>query len=156
MSAQVQESPVTPDDLHLLGEEVLAAFLLAEAPAGLSDAQDGDDARVRASVAVSGGWNGWITLEVSRAAARDLTRRMLHAPDVSEEDVSDAVGELVNVLGGNVKSLLVDGSVLGLPQVGDADEADWPHTEICRTQLWWADHPVDVRVWGADPGASES
>ena len=155
MSSYVQESPVTPDDLHLLGEEVLTAFLLQEAP--LAAATDGDPTgRLRASVAVHGPWSGWITLEVSHAAARDLTRRMLCDPHVGEEDVRDAVGELVNVLGGNVKSLLVDGSVLGLPEVGDADAGDWPHVEICQAQLWWADHPVEVRVWGADPGAPEN
>ncbi|MBS2940172.1 chemotaxis protein CheX [Nocardioides sp. J2M5] len=154
MSSYVQESPVTPDDLHLLGEEVLTAFLLQDAPPASSPEQE-ETGRLRASVAVHGQWTGWITLEVSRAAARDLTRRMLSDPEVSEEDVRDAVGELVNVLGGNVKSLLVDGSTLGLPEVLDADAGDWPHVEICQALLWWAGHPVEVRVWGVDPDRPE-
>lgn len=149
MTASVQESPVTPEDLRLLGDDVLMAFLEGSPPAGLHEAVSGSP--LRASVSVRGEWNGWITLEVSRGAAHDLTRRMLHVEDVSDEDVRDAVGELVNVLGGNVKSLLVEGSVLGLPEVTDADHDDTPRTEICQTELWWADHPVHVRVWGADP-----
>lgn len=150
MSAHLQESPVTPEDLRLLGEDVLTAFLLQDGPAGPPD-DTAPDGRLRASVTVSGEWSGWITLEVSRAAARDLTRRMLQVDDVSDADVHDAVGELVNVLGGNVKSLLVEGSVLGLPEVTDGEQPADTLVEICQTELWWADHPVHVRVWGAGP-----
>lgn len=150
MSAHLQESPVTPEDLRLLGEDVLTAFLLQDGPGGPPD-DTAPDGRLRASVTVSGEWSGWITLEVSRAAARDLTRRMLQVDDVSDADVHDAVGELVNVLGGNVKSLLVEGSVLGLPEVTDGEQPADTLVEICQTELWWADHPVHVRVWGAGP-----
>ena len=149
MSTSVHESPVTPEDLQLLGADVLAAFLV-DGPAGVVR-EEQPDGRVRASVSVRGEWNGVITLEVSRAAAHDLTRRMLLLDEVTEEDVTDAVGELVNVLGGNVKSLLVEGSVLGLPEVTDGDLGDSTRVEICQTELWWAGHPVHVRVWGADP-----
>lgn len=150
MSAHLQESPVTPEDLRLLGEDVLTAFLLQDGPGGPPD-DTAPDGRLRASVTVSGEWSGWITLEVSRAAARDLTRRMLQVDDVTDADVHDAVGELVNVLGGNVKSLLVEGSVLGLPEVTDGEQPADTLVEICQTELWWADHPVHVRVWGAGP-----
>lgn len=149
MSTYVHESPVTPEDLRLLGEDVLAAFLV-DGPSGVVR-HETTDGRLRASVSVRGEWDGWITLEVSAAAAHDLTSRMLHTDDVTDEDVRDAVGELVNVLGGNVKSLLVEGSVLGLPEVTDADLPVEHHVEICQTELWWADHPVHVRVWAADP-----
>lgn len=149
MSTSVHESPVTPEDLQLLGADVLAAFLV-DGPTAVTR-EEQPDGRVRASVSVRGEWDGVITLEVSRAAAHDLTRRMLQVDDVTDEDVSDAVGELVNVLGGNVKSLLVEGSVLGLPEVTDGDPGDCTHVEICQTELWWAGHPVHVRVWGADP-----
>ncbi|MCF6378406.1 chemotaxis protein CheX [Nocardioides KLBMP 9356] len=148
MSAFAQESPVTPEDLQLLGGDVLAAFLLDHDRPG--DPDHGRSGVLHASVSVRGAWNGWITLEVSRAAAHDLTRRMLHDDDVDDDDVRDAVGELVNVLGGNVKSLLVDGCVLGLPEVTDHQHPDQPSVEICRTELWWADHPVTVRVWSAE------
>ena len=80
MSTFVHESPVTPEDLQLLGADVLAAFLV-DGPAGVVREEQADG-RVRASVAVRGEWNGVITLEVSRAAAHDLTRR-------SEEHTSE-------------------------------------------------------------------
>lgn len=149
MSTYVHESPVTPEDLQLLGADVLAAFLVDGPSSVVREEQP--DGTLRASVTVRGEWDGVISLDVSRTAAHDLTRRMLQLDEITEEDVTDAVGELVNVLGGNVKSLLVEGSVLGLPQVTDGDLGDSPHVEICQTELWWAGHPVHVRVWGADP-----
>lgn len=149
MSVTAPESPVTAHDLEVFGEEVLTAFLLEQ---GQPIAPQPDDAgRVRASIAVTGGWSGHVTLDVSRAGAGDLARRMLMAEDVSEDDVVDAIGELVNVLGGNVKGLLLEESSLGLPEVR-TDPTVQPGTpragtEVCHAELVWAGHPVDVRVW---------
>jgi len=62
-----------------------------------------------------------ITLHVDHEGARDVTSRMREEAagvDVDEADITDALAELVNILGGNIKSLLPDGSVLTLPSVG--------------------------------------
>ncbi len=151
MSVTAPESPVTPRDLEVFGEEVLTAFLLEQGhPA--SSAPEGDGGRVHASIAVTGGWSGHITLDVSRAGADVLARRMLMSDEVSEADVTDAVGELVNVLGGNVKGLLLEESALGLPQVRTDDVPVPPGAavQVCHAELLWAGHPVDVRVWLAE------
>ena len=147
MSVTAPESPVTPHDLQVFGEEVLTAFLLEQEGPGATQA-DGTG-WVHASIAVTGGWSGRITLDVSRAGADVLARRMLLSDEVSEDDVTDAVGELVNVLGGNVKGLLLEESALGLPQVLTHDEPAprGAAVEVCHAELVWAGHPVDVRVW---------
>ena len=150
MSVTAPESPVTAHDLEVFGEEVLTAFLLEQGQPAAPQHAD-DPGRVRASIAVPGGWSGHVTLDVSRSGAGDLARRMLMADEVSEDDVVDAIGELVNVLGGNVKGLLLEESALGLPEVS----TDLPvqpgtpgaGTEVCHAELVWAGHPVDVRVW---------
>jgi chemotaxis protein CheX len=74
-------------------------------------------------------------------------RGRAHPPDA--DDVADAVGELVNVLGGNVQGLLLEESALGLPQVRTYDEPAPRRAavEVCHAELVWAGHPVDVRVW---------
>lgn len=147
MSVTAPESPVTAHDLETFGEEVLTAFLL-EQGADEPLAQD-DPRRVLASIAVTGGWSGHVTLDVSRNGADVLARRMLLADEVTEEDVVDAIGELVNVLGGNVKGLLLEESALGLPQVVTLPEAGArpDRVEVCHAELLWAGHPVNVRVW---------
>jgi chemotaxis protein CheX len=150
MSVTAPESPVTAYDLQVFGEEVLTAFLLEQDPPHSQQPDDGPG-RVHAAIAVTGGWSGHVTLDVSRAGAGVLARRMLMADEVSEEDVVDAIGELVNVLGGNVKGLLLEESALGLPEV-HTDPPVQPGTpragtEVCHAELVWAGHPVDVRVW---------
>ena len=42
---------------------------------------------------------------------------------LDDEDVEDGLGELANVVGGNVKAVLPGPSVLGLPEVGSAPAA---------------------------------
>ena len=37
---------------------------------------------------------------------------------LDDEDIDDALGELANVVGGNVKAVLPGPSALGLPEVG--------------------------------------
>jgi CheY-specific phosphatase CheX len=51
--------------------------------------------------------------------ARTVTSRMLgvEAPARVDDDVIDAVGELVNMIGGNLKRILPPGVVLSLPSV---------------------------------------
>jgi chemotaxis protein CheX len=155
MSVIAPESPVTSHDLEVFGEEVLTAFLLEQDHGGTPEPA-GDGGRVRASITVTGGWSGHITLDVSRVGADVLARRMLMADEVSEADVTDAVGELVNVLGGNVKGLLLEESALGLPQVrlDDAPVPPGAAVEVCHAALVWAGHPVDVRVWLAEQDAT--
>ena len=112
----------------------------------------------QASVTIRGGWAGVVVLEMGSATAEEAARVMLDldaADDAAPEEVADAVGELVNIIGGNVKSLLPSASTLGLPQVvGDAatgctsppGTADIGTVEHCRADLSWGARPVLVRV----------
>lgn len=56
-----------------------------------------------------------ISMRTSAIMARVLASRMLHAPDPGPDDLLDAVGELGNITGGNVKSLLRHSCRLSLP-----------------------------------------
>ena len=103
-----------------------------------------------AAVTVSGGWQGIVTVELTSYVAGALTTTMLDLPpdaDVADGDVADAVGELVNMLGGNVKSLMPGPSVLSLPSVaaGRAAFASDAH-EVARVEATWDGEPVRVSV----------
>ena len=84
---------------------------------------------VRAHAAVleaSGAWEGRIVVRATESFARAVAANMFGMPrhEVEREDADDAIGELANVVGGNLKSLLADGEVdLAVPQLGtDSDE----------------------------------
>jgi chemotaxis protein CheX len=107
---------------------------------------------VHASVGVQGGWVGQVVMELSSSAAEELARRMLGLDEVGAADVTDAIGELVNVVGGNVKSIIPLESSLGLPMVVEgtvARSTAYDADEVCSTILDWAGHEVRVSVWAA-------
>jgi hypothetical protein len=56
-----------------------------------------------------------VTVRLGLPLARVLASRMMSVADPSQEDVVDAVGELGNIAGGNVKSLLCQHARLSLP-----------------------------------------
>lgn len=71
------------------------------------------------TVHVSGTWNGTITLFCLPELAREAAG-IMYATEPSalpSADINDALGELTNMVGGNVRSLLPDPCQLSLPQV---------------------------------------
>jgi hypothetical protein len=102
-------------------------------------------------VEVVGPWTGAVVLTCGRATAEELSRCLLaeHAPPVLDaEDVADGMGELANVVGGNVKAVLPGPSVLGLPEVGNAPEAGAP-ADTCRVDLLWRGQSLTISVQGS-------
>jgi chemotaxis protein CheX len=77
--------------------------------------------RLVAIVEFSGVWNGALWLECSLAAASLFLKQMLPAGMRSSaaEDARDALGELANMLAGNLKSVLPRGIALSAPTVRD-------------------------------------
>ena len=72
-----------------------------------------------ATVHISGGWNGSVILSCSTTLARRAAVAMFQTgpDDIGDEDIADAFGELVNMIGGNLKCLLPEPSELSLPTV---------------------------------------
>ena len=102
-------------------------------------------------VDVVGPWTGSVVLTAGHGTAVELTRALLAeaTPAVLEpEDVTDAFGEIANVVGGNVKAVLPGPSVLGLPEVGVAPRVPAP-ADTCRVDALWRGHPLTFSVQGA-------
>jgi hypothetical protein len=109
-----------------------------------------DDA-ISSWVEIVGPWTGTVVLTCSRSTAEQLSRCLLaeHAPPVlDDEEIQDGLGELANVVGGNVKGVLPGPSVLGLPEVGSAPEAGSP-ADTCRVDLLWRGQSLTISVQGS-------
>jgi Chemotaxis phosphatase CheX len=67
-----------------------------------------------------------VSIRTSSIVARVLASRMLLTPDPGPDDLLDAVGELGNIAGGNVKSLLRHSCRLSLPtaEVTENDQVE--------------------------------
>ena len=71
-----------------------------------------------AAVHYVGNWKGALILECSEQQASRWAERLLPlAPPISKEDVRDGLGELANVIAGNLKPLLSPGVSLSMPSV---------------------------------------
>lgn len=70
-------------------------------------------------IRVGGAWNGLVKLSMSESLTRRATAAMFGAsPEaLTEADLRDALGEITNMVGGNVKALLPGPSRLSLPHV---------------------------------------
>lgn len=83
------------------------------------------EAVVTACVQIVGGWRGAVMLQCPMPLASTLADQMFRsglAPSVDE--VRDALGELTNVIGGNVKALFPGPCQLSLPAVAVGSDYD--------------------------------
>jgi chemotaxis protein CheX len=74
---------------------------------------------VSGSVQFTGAWEGAVTIECSAEFARQAAATMFGVDPAAASlaDTQDAIGELANMTGGNVKSLLPEPCRLSLPTV---------------------------------------
>ncbi|MFT5322303.1 MAG: chemotaxis protein CheX [Planctomycetaceae bacterium] len=75
---------------------------------------------VQATIRISGDWNAECHVLVSDELAARMASDMFGAPasELSNEEILDALGEVVNVIGGNVKGIVDLDCDLSLPCVG--------------------------------------
>lgn len=71
------------------------------------------------SVQITGAWKGLVVLCLNRELANQVTEKMflLEKGKTTHHEISDAVGELTNMIGGNIKALLPQPSCLSVPIV---------------------------------------
>jgi len=86
--------------------------------------ESSDDYNARTNVVTSaiflaGAWKGAVIVECSEDQARLFTGRLMGIPKPAhmDDDTRDAMGEVVNMIGGNLKSVLPPGVSLSIPSV---------------------------------------
>jgi hypothetical protein len=150
-------SAISPADVYAIAGDVFAAMvdgepgLLVPWPGDVP--MDGHD--VAAWVDVDGPWRGRASLETSSESAASLTRALLRLPEseqVADEDLVDALGELANVVGGNVKALLPEQGTLGLPRVATTLPDDPTARAVQRLPLGWRGRSLVLTVWASGDG----
>lgn len=127
---------LAPEDLLQIVDDVLSSFAGETSSVDEPPAADGARAGVTAGIHVSGAWNGSVMLSCSTAYAYAVAAAMLDvaADEVTDADVSDAIGEVANMIGGSVKALMPEPSVLSLPMVTfDARSAVVPGTDLLQS-----------------------
>jgi chemotaxis protein CheX len=68
---------------------------------------------------LTGGWDGFVLTGFEPSLAQVVAARMLAAPDLdpNDEDLRDVVGEIANILAGNLKCLIPEWTAMSIPAV---------------------------------------
>lgn len=77
-----------------------------------------------ASVHITGSWNGTVSFDFPWDLARTVAARMFELDDSSPpspDEVCDALGEIANIAGGNIKGMVDQECNLSLPTVTEGD-----------------------------------
>jgi len=104
------------------------------------------------SIQITGEWVGGVMLGLSPAVARSAASAMFQvsSQDLTDADMQDVAAELVNMIGGNLKSLLPGPSSLSLPTVVSGNEfsmrmhhADLTDDVLLGSEVGW----LRVRIY---------
>ncbi len=109
---------LSSDDVAQIIQEVWRSILDIDAKAVDMHSTETNDA-VAGSVGVTGATDCLISMEMGGDGARRFAATMFGMADdeASDDDIADGIGELTNMVGGNIKSLLPEPSTLSLPVV---------------------------------------
>lgn len=113
---------IQPSELAQIVESVFSTMMNLEVGEGVTPWISSPD-RITSAVHLTGDWNGAVILECDRVQACRLSGRFLSMdpPDQVDDDVRDVLGELGNMIGGNLKCVLTSGIRISMPTVTDGD-----------------------------------
>jgi CheY-specific phosphatase CheX len=94
---------------------------------------------IRSEIHFVNDWKGIFLMECTRPFAISLASLMLslEAGELSEEDIADVMGEILNTIAGNLKCLLPSETELSIPvtsTVSGPGDCDCEHTTGCMEQ----------------------
>ncbi|MBX3376603.1 MAG: chemotaxis protein CheX [Phycisphaeraceae bacterium] len=140
-----------PDDIRTLAETVWEVTLAVPLTVDTSGQSSARGRSTVGSIQITGAWNGAVLLDCSTEVARKAAAAMFSSwPDsVSMQDMQDAVAELVNIMGGNLKSLLPEKCYLSLPSVVEGGDysARVPGSRVVNREEFSCDgHRVTITI----------
>ncbi len=117
-------------ELTQIVQDVFGTMLSLEATES-SETWRPDGDRLTATIHLAGEWRGALAIECHYRQARAFAARFLSLsqPEIADDVAGDVLGELLNMIGGNLKCVLAGGLKLSLPSVVDGDDHS---LRVCR------------------------
>jgi len=109
----------------------------------------GDSALLAARVAISGDADTTLTIVCDDNFVRRLASTMYNVDSqtLDDDEIHDAIGELANIVGGNVKGALPGETLLSLPSVGHANSLpEIDSSDVVEINGHCDGHPFSVRL----------
>lgn len=110
-----------------------------------------DPGMLAGAVHISGAFEGTVTVSCTTALAVHAAAILFDVPDgaATESDTRDALSELVNITGGNLKPLVPGPSRLSLPEIGGAASVG---KLLGKVRFDCMGQPVEVSLRESMPG----
>lgn len=120
-------------ELAQIVEYVFRTMVCLEVSASNHSWTHGEDG-LTASIHLTGDWKGALALECSRKQACAFAAGFLsmNPPEAVDDVVRDVLGELSNMIGGNLKCVLAGGLQLSMPSVVDGADHS---LRVCRAGI---------------------
>ena len=152
MSATDTSELVTGEQVAEITRDVWGSFLAMDLEPVPADDEPLGGPTMTGCVHLSGAWGGSVLVEATADHAVRAAEAMFAADpgSLSPDEVSDALGELTNMVGGNIKGLLPAPSSLSLPSVagGESYTMRVPGAVlVVRVHLIGPAGPVRITVW---------
>jgi chemotaxis protein CheX len=114
---------IVPSELIQIVGSVFETMLRLETAESATPWLPSED-RLTAAVHLTGHWNGAVFIECDRSQACRFAGRFLSEdpPSAVDDVVRDVLGELANMIGGNMKCVLTAGIQLSTPSVVDGGD----------------------------------
>jgi chemotaxis protein CheX len=114
---------VLPEELAQVVEAVFGTMLKLQVGESGKPWFAGED-RLTGTVHLTGDWSGAVLLECNQRQACGFAGHFLsmNPPEAVDDVVRDVLGELVNMIGGNLKCVLTRGIRLSMPSVVDGSQ----------------------------------
>jgi CheY-specific phosphatase CheX len=124
---------ISPAELTQVVESVFGTMLGLDVRSGETAWSPGTD-RLIAAVHLTGEWHGAVLVECGPAQACAFAERFLsiERPAAVDDVVRDVLGEVANMIGGNLKCVLTRGLRLSMPSVVSGSHC---HLRVCRSGL---------------------
>ena len=142
------DTAIREEDLRSIVESIWAAMLGIPIEYLGPDPGRGLEGEYSATIAISGNWEGALAVSCSEGLARFVGAALFQQdPWELEGDASmEAILELTNMIGGNVKALVGEGNRLGLPQTRTNDAEPLPGSEEARMLFDCLGEPLGLQV----------
>lgn len=109
-----------------------------------------EEKALTAAVAIDGAWRGTVMVEYSPRIASQIAAAMFGDNRVSSEDVKDAIGEVAQIVSGNLKAFVAHRTGaecrLSLPVVDMLGKTGLFQGCRHRAEFVWAGEPVTIRI----------
>lgn len=117
----------TCEDIFSIAQNVLDTMVKVESFMQADNPSTRGCSHVTGCIQISGAWQGAVVLQTTDGFARNAASRMLciEMEELTSADIQDAMAELTNMIGGNIKSQVPGPSFLSLPSVTTGADFDF-------------------------------